>query len=66
MTPKQAAARLILAALAGGKAPTELSAPEMTEALGSRISEQKREKILDFAEKISKPFRERLEKITGG
>ena len=65
MTPKQAAARLLLSALEGGRPPGQLTAPEMTEALGTRISDQKREKILEFVEKIAGPFRDRLQKLKG-
>jgi hypothetical protein len=65
MTPKQGAARLILKNLDGGKAPALMDAAEMTAELSSRISEQKREKILEFVGKIMDPFRERLTKLTG-
>lgn len=65
MTPKQAAARLILKNLAGGKTPDQMDAPEMTAELGSRISPQKRDKILEFVDKIMGPFKERLVKISG-
>jgi len=65
MTPKQCAARLLLRTLDGEGAPARLTAQEMTEALGTRISDAKRDKILEFADKIASPFRERLTKLTG-
>ncbi len=52
-TPKQAAARLLLAALDQGKAPAQMSREDMATALGERVSDQKREKILEFAGKIT-------------
>ena len=65
-TPKQAAARLLLSALDGGaKSPATMTREEMAAALNERVSDQKREKILSFATKISTPFRERLTKICG-
>lgn len=67
MTPKQAAARLILAALKQGKPhPTTLDRQQMAEALDSRISDEKRAKILEFVTKIEGPYIERLTKLTGG
>jgi len=65
MTPKQAAARLILKNLANGKPADQLDAAEMTAELGSRISPQKREKILEFVAKILDPFKERMTRISG-
>ena len=65
-TPKQAAARLLLNYFDnGGKALPQMSREEMAAALGERVSDQKREKILEFSGKISNPFRERLAKICG-
>ncbi len=64
-TPKQAAARLLLAALDQGKAPAQMTREDMATALGERVSDQKREKILEFAGKITAPFRDRLARIAG-
>ncbi|MBA3707340.1 MAG: hypothetical protein H0W83_00805 [Planctomycetes bacterium] len=65
MTPKQAAARLLLQCLDSGKVPSQLTREDMASTLGSRISDQKREKILEFVTKVSAPFRDRLSKIVG-
>ncbi|MBA3699449.1 MAG: hypothetical protein H0W78_11425 [Planctomycetes bacterium] len=37
----------------------------MTTALGTRISDEKREKVLAFVVKIEGPFVDRLKKLTG-
>jgi hypothetical protein len=64
-TPKQAAARLLLNTLeSGAKPPAQLSREEMAAALGERVSDQKREKIIEFGNKILTPFKDRLSKIT--
>jgi hypothetical protein len=66
MSPKQAAARLLLAMLQEGAAhPTKRTREDMSAALSSRISDDKREKILAFVAKIEGPFIERLTKLTG-
>lgn len=66
MTPKQAAARLLLATMKQGKPhPTTLDRMQMAEVLDSRISDEKRAKILDFVAKIENPYLERLHKLTG-
>jgi hypothetical protein len=65
MTPKQAAARLLLAATQGKPHPTQLDRMQMAEILDSRISDEKRAKILDFVAKIENPYLERLKKLTG-
>jgi len=66
MSPKQAAARLLLNTLkSGGKHPAEMTREEMTATLGSRISDDKREKVLAFVIKIETPFVERLNKLSG-
>ena len=65
MTPKQAAARLLLAATQGKPHPTQLDRMQMSEFLDSRISDEKRAKILDFASKIETPYLDRLKKLTG-
>ena len=66
MTPKQAAARLLLAALkTGAKHPTVMPREEMGLVLDSRISDEKRAKILGFVEKIEGPYVERLIRLTG-
>jgi hypothetical protein len=65
MTPKQAAARLLLQCLDNGKVPSQLTREDMATLLGSRISDQKREKILEFVTKVSAPFRDRLTRIVG-
>jgi hypothetical protein len=66
MTPKQAAARLLLATLKQGKPhPTSLDRMQMAEIVDSRISDEKRAKILDFVAKIEAPFIERLAKLGG-
>jgi hypothetical protein len=64
-TPKQAAARLLLAAMDQGKAPAQMTREEMATTLDERVSDQKRAKILEFAGKISAPFRDRLTRIAG-
>ena len=65
MTPKQAAARLLLAATQGKPHPTQLDRTQMSEFLDTRISDEKRAKILDFAGKIETPYLDRLKKLTG-
>ncbi len=65
MTPKQAAARLLLAATQGKPHPTQLDRMQMSEFLDSRISDEKRAKILEFAAKIETPYLDRLKKLTG-
>lgn len=66
MTPKQCAAKLILNVLTQGAAhPTKLDRMQMAEVLGSRISDEKREKILGFVVKIESPFTERLARLAG-
>lgn len=66
MTPKQCAARLLLATFKQGKPhPTTLDRLQMAEALGTRISDEKRAKVLDFVGKIETPFLDRLQKLTG-
>lgn len=65
MTPKQAAARLLLAATQGKPHPTQLDRTQMSEFLDSRISDEKRAKILEFAGKIETPYLDRLKKLTG-
>ncbi len=67
MTPKQAAARLLLATLQEGALhPTKRTREDMSATLGTRISDEKREKILTFVDKIESPFADRLRKLTGG
>jgi hypothetical protein len=65
MTPKQAAARLLLAATTGKPHPTQLDRMQMAEVLDTRISDEKRAKILEFVAKIETPYLERLRKLTG-
>ncbi len=66
MTPKQCAAKLLLTLhQSGGKTPTQLTREEMTERLGTRISDEKRVKVLEFVTKIEAPFVERVTKISG-
>jgi hypothetical protein len=66
MTPKQAAARLLLATMQEGLPhPTKLDRQQMGDQLDSRISDEKRAKILDFVAKIETPYLERLKKLTG-
>ena len=65
MTPKQAAARLLLAATQGKPHPTLLDRTQMAEFLDTRISDEKRAKILDFVAKIENPYLDRLKKLTG-
>lgn len=66
MTPKQAAARLLLAnRKTGAKHPTAMTREEMAAVLDSRISDEKREKILGFVDKIETPYVERLVRLTG-
>ncbi len=64
-TPKQAAARLLLNALDQGKVPAQMTREEMAAVLSERVSDQKREKIIEFVGKVSAPFRERLTRIAG-
>lgn len=66
MSPKQCAARLLLATLQeGAPHPTKRTREDMTTALGTRISDEKREKVLAFVLKIEGPFVDRLKKLTG-
>jgi hypothetical protein len=66
MTPKQAAARLLLATVKDGAPhPTKRTREDMSAVLDSRISDEKREKILGFVAKIETPYVERLVKLTG-
>lgn len=66
MTPKQCAAKLLLTLhQTGGKTPSQLSREEMTDLLGTRISDEKRAKVLEFVGKIANPFVERITKISG-
>jgi hypothetical protein len=66
MTPKQAAARLLLATIRQGTPhPSKLDRLQMAEALDSRISDEKRAKILDFVTKIETPYLERLARLSG-
>jgi hypothetical protein len=66
MTPKQAAARLLLATVKDGALhPTKRTREDMSAVLDSRISDEKREKILGFVAKIEAPYVERLVKLTG-
>jgi hypothetical protein len=65
MTPKQAAAKLLLHALDQGAALAKLTREDMAAVLSERVSEVKHARILEFAGKISAPFRERLERIAG-
>ena len=65
MTPKQAAATLLLHSLDHGKAVGTMSRDEMAAVLAERVSEIKHGKIIDFAGKIAAPFRERLARIAG-
>ncbi len=66
MTPKQCAAKLLHTLhLTGGKTPVQLTREEMTEQLGTRISDEKRTKVLEFVTKIEAPFVERVAKISG-
>jgi hypothetical protein len=64
-TPKQAAARLLIKTLDTGKAPAQMTREEMAAALDERVSDQKREKIIEFVGKIVAPFRDRLTRIAG-
>jgi hypothetical protein len=66
MTPKQCAAKLILNVLTTGAAhPTKLDRHQIATALDTRISDEKREKILAFVVKIEGPFTERLARLAG-
>ena len=65
MTPKQAAAKLLLHALDQGKALGSMTREDMAAVLDERVSEVKHTRILEFAGKISAPFRERLARIVG-
>ena len=66
MTPKQCAAKLLLNLLtASAKHPRTLDRLQMAEALGTRISDEKREKILAFVSKIEEPMIERLTRLAG-
>jgi hypothetical protein len=65
MTPKQAAAKLLLHALDQGKALGSMTREDMAAVLAERVSEVKHARILEFAGKISAPFRERLTRIAG-
>ena len=66
MTPKQCAAKLLLNTLTtGAQHPRTLDRLQMADALGTRISDEKREKILAFAAKIEEPVIERLTRLAG-
>jgi hypothetical protein len=66
MTPKQCAAKLLLNAIQGGAAhPARLDRMQMAEALGTRISDEKRAKILTYVTKIEGPYVERLVRLSG-
>jgi hypothetical protein len=65
MTPKQAAAKLLLHSLDHGTAIGTLTRESMATILDERVSEIKQAKIVEFAGKISAPFRERLARIAG-
>ena len=66
MTPKQCAAKLILNVLTTAAAhPSKLDRHQMADALGTRISDEKREKIIGFVAKIQDPFTERLARLAG-
>jgi hypothetical protein len=65
MTPKQAAAKLLLHALDQGPCVSTMSRDEMSAVLGERVSEIKHGKIREFAAKIAAPFKERLGRIAG-
>ena len=66
MTPKQCAAKLLLNVISSGAAhPSKLDRQQMAEALGTRISDEKREKILGFVGKIENPYVERLTRLAG-
>ena len=66
MTPKQAAAHLLLATMKKGKPhPSTLDRIQMAEILDIRISDDKRAKILSFVAKIENPYLDRLVKLTG-
>jgi hypothetical protein len=66
MTPKQCAAKLLLNILtAGAQHPRTLDRLQMADALGTRISDEKREKILGFVSKIEDPVIERLTRLAG-
>jgi hypothetical protein len=65
-TPKQAAARLLLSTLTEGALhPSKRTREDMSTLLGTRISDEKREKILTFVTKIEAPFVARLQGIAG-
>ncbi len=66
MTPKQSAASLLLATIRqGAPHPSKLDRLQMAAALDSRISDEKRAKILDFVSKIETPYLERLARLAG-
>lgn len=66
MTPKQAAAKLLHNAMTkGAKHPKQMDRIEMGTTLDMRISDEKREKILGFVEKIEAPYLERLVRLSG-
>lgn len=65
MTPKQAAAKLLLHSLDQGTAIGTMTRESMAAVLNERVSEIKQAKIVEFAGKISAPFRERLSRIVG-
>ena len=65
-TPKQAAARLLLSTLTeGAPHPSKRTREDMSTLLSTRISDEKREKILSFVTKIEAPFVARLQGISG-
>jgi hypothetical protein len=66
MTPKQCAAKLLLNTLTtGAQHPCVLDRLQMADVLGTRISDEKREKILAFVDKIEEPIIERLKRLAG-
>ena len=66
MTPKQCAAKLLLlVSQTGALHPTKLDRQQMAEALGTRISDDKRTKILGYVVKIEGPYLERLARLAG-
>jgi hypothetical protein len=66
MTPKQCAAKLLLNVIQTGAVhPAKLDRMQMAEALGTRISDEKRAKILTFVTKIEGPYAERLARLSG-
>ncbi len=66
MTPKQCAAKLLLnVSTSGALHPSKLDRQQMATALDTRISDEKREKIMGFVAKIETPYLERLARLAG-